>query len=457
MADNELIGNDTGLLPFSLEAEQSVLGAILIEPESISDVAVRLKPEHFYLPQHKAIYSIMMDLELEQSGSIDTIVVLERLKKENVYDDAGGKSYLLELAQTVPSVANIESYAEIILEKFYVRSLILASREIINKATLGEDDAQKLVDFAEQKIYDIRQNKSVTGLKLLREIINFEVLETLDKLKNEQYKGDYEGIKCGISPVDNVTTGFHKGDLVILGARPGMGKTSMALNFARNMAMDGKTVCFFSLEMTREQVADRMLSNEASIPSEKMRTGDLSAEEWVRLVQASERLGKLSMYIDETSNITVPEMKARLRRQDKVDIVIVDYLGIMNSAKSYNGNRALEISEITRNLKVMAKELGVPIIACAQLNRGTEAKGKSHVPALADLRDSGSIEQDADIVMFLYREAYYKDEQENPEEVNQNEARLKIAKNRHGRQDDIKLRWDGEFTRFTAIANYDEQ
>ena len=457
MADNNIIGEQSQLLPFSLEAEQSVLGAILIEPNSISEVAVRLKPEHFYLPQHQAIYNIMMDLELERAGSIDTIMVLERLKAEGVYDDAGGKSYLLELAQIVPTAANIESYASIVLEKFYIRSLILASREIINKASLGEDDAQKLMDFAEQRIYDIRRDRSVVGLKLLKEIINFEVLEVLDKLKNEEFKSEYEGIKCGISPVDNVTTGFHKGDLVILGARPGMGKTSLALNFASNMAADGKAVCFFSLEMTRKQVADRLISNAASIPSEKMRTGDLSEEEWVRLIQASERLGKLPIYIDETSDITVPEIKARLRRQDKVDVVIIDYLGIMNSAKNYNGNRALEISEITRNLKIMAKELGVPIICCAQLNRGTETKGKSHIPALADLRDSGSIEQDADSVMFIYREDYYKDEKENPEDVKKNEAFLKIAKNRHGRQDTIKLRWDGEFTRFTAIANYDEQ
>ena len=457
MADNNVIGEQSQLLPFSLEAEQSVLGAILIEPNAISEVAVRLKPEHFYLPQHQAIYNIMMDLELERAGSIDTIVVLERLKAEGVYDDAGGKSYLLELAQIVPTAANIESYASIVLEKFYVRSLILASREIINKASLGEDDAQKLMDFAEQRIYDIRRDRSVVGLKLLKEIINFEVLEVLDKLKNEEFKSEFEGIKCGIAPVDNVTTGFHKGDLVILGARPGMGKTSLALNFAMNMANDGKTVCFFSLEMTRKQVADRLISNAASIPSEKMRTGELSEEEWVRLIQASERLGKLPIYIDETSDITVPEIKARLRRQDKVDVVIIDYLGIMNSAKNYNGNRALEISEITRNLKIMAKELGVPIICCAQLNRGTEVKGKSHIPALADLRDSGSIEQDADSVMFIYREDYYSDEKENPEEVKKNEAYLKIAKNRHGRQDTIKLRWDGEFTRFTAIANYNEQ
>ena len=457
MADNNVIGEQSQLLPFSLEAEQSVLGAILIEPNAISEVAVRLKPEHFYLPQHQAIYNIMMDLELERAGSIDTIVVLERLKAEGVYDDAGGKSYLLELAQIVPTAANIESYASIVLEKFYVRSLILASREIINKASLGEDDAQKLMDFAEQRIYDIRRDRSVVGLKLLKEIINFEVLEVLDKLKNEEFKSEFEGIKCGISPVDKVTTGFHKGDLVILGARPGMGKTSLALNFAMNMANDGKTVCFFSLEMTRKQVADRLISNAASIPSEKMRTGELSEEEWVRLIQASERLGKLPIYIDETSDITVPEIKARLRRQDKVDVVIIDYLGIMNSAKNYNGNRALEISEITRNLKIMAKELGVPIICCAQLNRGTEVKGKSHIPALADLRDSGSIEQDADSVMFIYREDYYSDEKENPEEVKKNEAYLKIAKNRHGRQDTIKLRWDGEFTRFTAIANYNEQ
>ncbi len=467
MADNGIIGTDGQLLPFSLEAEQSVLGAILIDPASISLVATKLRPEHFYLPQHKEIFSIMMDLEMAESGSVDTVVVLEKLKSKGVYDDAGGKSYLIELAQIVPSASNIESYADIVVEKYYVRSLILASREIINRAFQtaskkdGDSDdeysAEKLMDYAEQQIYEIRRDQVEGGLRLLKDVINYELLDTLDKIQSVEYKSDYEGIKCGISPIDSVTTGFHKGDLIILGARPGMGKTSMALNFAQNMAAAGKVVCFFSLEMTREQVASRLLSNVASVPSEKMRTGDISPEEWERIIPASEQLGKLPIYIDETTNITAQKMKARLMRMDKVDVVIVDYLGIMNSAKDYRGNRVQEISEITRNLKVMGKELKVPIICCAQLNRGTEVKGKSHVPALSDLRDSGSIEQDADIVMFLYRDAYYSDEKENPEEVNNNEAHVKIAKNRHGRQADITLRWDGEFTRFTAVSNLDEQ
>ena len=273
----------------------------------------------------------------------------------------------------------------------------------------------------------------------------------MTKLTDPETREDYVGIPTGISTLDKVTTGLNKSDLIILGARPGMGKTSLALNIARNVAVNSKkTVCFFSLEMSRDQLAQRMLSNEASIESEKLRTGELSADEWTRLAAAGKNFSDVELYFDETPGITVPEMKAKLRRMRKVDLVIIDYLGLMGSAKKTE-NRVQEVSEITRNLKGMAKQLNIPVIACAQLSRGTEAKGKSHKPALSDLRESGSIEQDADLVLFIYRENYYDAEKTGEDQVTDpNKAEIIVAKNRHGSTDTVELYWDGKFTRFAS-------
>lgn len=451
MADNDrFIDFEGQALPFSTEAEQSVLGAILIDPPSILMVGDILKPEYFYIPQHKAIYSALANM-FELNMSIDFITLLERLKSMGTYDEAGGKAYLTQLVQMVPSAANILSYALIIREKFYVRSLILAARDIINDSTGGVADASLLLDSAEQRIFEIRQGRETTGLKHIRDVIQQETYDRLTKISNPETKEDYLGIPSGISELDKVITGLNKSDLIILGARPGMGKTSFALNIARNVAVgSGRTVCFFSLEMTRDQLAQRMISNEASIKSEKLRTGELSTDEWTRIAQAGETLCGADIYFDETSGITVPEMKARLRRLKQVDLVIIDYLQLMKSAKRTE-NRVQEVSDITRNLKIMAKELAVPVIVCAQLSRGTEAKGKSHRPGLADLRESGSIEQDADIVLFLYREDYYAQENDDPDnQPDQHKAECIVAKNRHGETRTVDLHWDGQFTRFTA-------
>ncbi len=438
-------------VPFSLEAEQSVLGGILIDPSSITRVADTIKSEHFYLPQHQAIYTVMSNM-FQLSARIDTVTVLDELKKSGVYDEAGGKAYLVQLAQTVPSVANIESYAAIVREKYYMRSLISAARDIISDTTEGAADAGVLLDSAEQRIFEIRQGKEVSGLRHIKDIIVNETLDRIDKISNPETKGDYIGIPCGISDLDRIITGLNKSDLIILGARPGMGKTSFALNIARNVAVQqDKSVCFFSLEMTRDQLAQRMLSDEASIKSDKLRTGEISGAEWTRLVQASDVLSKAPIYFDESSGITVPEIKAKVRRMKKADLIIIDYLQLMRSARRTE-NRVQEVSDITRNLKIMAKDLGVPVLVCAQLSRGTEVKGKSHRPQLADLRESGSIEQDADIVLFLYRESYYQADGEDDGESQPDEtsAEVIVAKNRHGETGAVKLHWAGEFTRFTA-------
>ncbi len=453
MAEEKLIYNlDGARSPYSLEAEQAILGAILIDPKCLNEIAVQIKPEYFFIPQHRAIYTAMASM-FELSQIIDFVSLLEKLKKDGVYDEAGGKAYLTNLIQMVASSANVLTYVAILRERYYARALMAAAQDIIKDVNDNTTDSGALLESAEQKIYDIRQGREVSGLTHIKSVIETETYDRLAKMADPETRNDYIGIPCGIGALDKMITGLNKSDLIILGARPGMGKTSFALNIVRNVAMAAnKTVCFFSLEMSRDQLAQRMLSSEAGIKSEKLRTGELTDDEWTRLAQAGENLSKANIYFDETSNITVPEMKAKLRRMKPApDLVVIDYLGLMKSARQID-NRVQEVSEITRNLKIMAKELKVPVIACAQLSRGTEAKGKSHKPALSDLRDSGSIEQDADIVLFLYRETYYDNEKTDDEDKGDpNKAECIVAKNRHGEIGTVDLYWDGQFTRFTSV------
>lgn len=455
MAEERLIYDiDGSRLPYSVEAEQAVLGSVIIDPKCLTDIATSMKTEYFYIPQHREIYAAMASM-YELSQTIDFVSLLEKLKTDGVYDEAGGKAYLTELVQRVPSSANVLTYVAIIRERYYARALMTAAQGIIKDINDNELDSGKLLDSAEQRIYEIRQGRDITGLTHIKSVIENETYDRLSKMNDPETRDDYIGIPCGIGELDKMITGLNKSDLIILGARPGMGKTSFALNIVRNVAVNtGKTVCFFSLEMTRDQLAQRMLSSEAGIKSEKLRTGELDDDEWTRLAQAGESLSKANIYFDESSNITVPEMKAKLRRMNKVDLVVIDYLGLMHSPRNID-NRVQEISEITRNLKIMAKDLKVPIIACAQLSRGTEGKGKSHRPALSDLRDSGSIEQDADIVLFLYRDAYYDNEKSDDEDrSDQSRAECIVAKNRHGEIGTVDLHWDGQYTRFTSVDVY---
>ncbi len=444
-------------LPFSNEAEQSVLGSILIDPPSINLVLDRLKAEYFYIPQNRKIFEILTAMSMS-SKTIDFVTVLEQLKSENLYDDAGGKQYLSTIVSTVPTSANIGTYADIIRDRFYMRSLITASRDIIEKASEGGRTGE-LMDYAEQRVYEIRQGRELSGLKRIDDIIIGETFDRLTKLTNEETRKDYIGISTGFSGLDKLITGLNKSDLIIIGARPGMGKTAFALNVARNVAVnENKTVAFFSLEMSRDQLAQRILSSEAMISSGKMRTGELTTEEWNRLAEASRKLNNVPLYFDESSGITVPEIKAKIRRMNPApDVVMIDYLGLMQSAVKKE-NRAQEISDITRNLKILAKEMKITVIACAQLNREVDSKSqKTHIPQLSDLRESGSIEQDADIVLFMYRKNYYaKSEDENgntipqdPEEMSK--AKCIVAKNRHGGIDSVPLHWDGEFTKFSSV------
>ena len=452
MSDEKMIFDiDGGRIPYSVEAEQAVIGSLIVDPKCIVDIATQIKSEYFYIPQHREIYNAITSM-YELSQTIDFVSLLEKLKKSGTYDEAGGKAYLAQLAQTVPSSANVLTYVAIVRERYYARALMGAAQNIIKDINENTKDSGTLLDSAEQRIYEIREGREISGLTHIKQVIETETYDRLAKMSDPETREDYIGIPCGISELDKVITGLNKSDLIILGARPGMGKTSFALNIARNVAVNaGKTVCFFSLEMTRDQLAQRLLSSEAGIKSEKLRTGELDADEWTRLAQAGDNLSKANIYFDESSNITVPEMKAKLRRMKRVDLVIIDYLGLMHSAKATD-NRVQEISEITRSLKIMAKELKVPIIACAQLSRGTETKGKSHKPMLADLRDSGSIEQDADIVLFLYRETYYDNEKSPDQDTSDpNKSECIVAKNRHGETKTIELHWDGQYTRFTSV------
>ena len=439
---------------YSFEAEQAVLGSILVEPESFSIAASSLRSEYFYYPQHKAIFSIMERLDLA-NGKVDLLMVLEALRSEKVFsDDAAGKQYLVQLADFVPSAANIENYCKIVKDKFYIRTLVDISNEIIEMAENSGEDADTLLDNAEQRIYDIRQGRSEAGPASLESLIK-SVYDHLNKLNSED-KELYKGIPTGFPDFDDMCTGLNKSDLVIIGARPAMGKTSFALNMARNVAVKTKKkVLFFSLERSKEQLAQRVISTEARIPSQKMRTGDLTPNEWDALFSACLFLTDIPLYFDDTSSVTVPEMKSKVRRLKGTCAVFVDYLQLMQSAKRTE-SRVQEVTEITRSLKLMAKDLMIPVVVCAQLSRSTESRGnKSHKPQLADLRESGSIEQDADIVAMLYREDYYqtdeKTEEEGEKKVNVNLAQLLVEKNRHGPTGSIKLAWNPMFTLYTCI------
>ena len=447
MSDAVTAGYNGLNLPFSPEAEQSVLGAVLLDSSCMDRVAEILpKPEYFYLTSNRLIFGAMLQMFTE-GHPIDFVTVLECLKKLGDFDEAEGKTYLLQLAQLVPSISNVESYARIVRDKFDVRTLITTARDIVEEASAGEADAATLLDSAEQRIFDIRRGKNMQGLQKIDEII-LDEFDRLDRL-NSPDADQYRGVPTGIKELDDTITGLNRTDFILLGARPGMGKTSFALNIARHAAVKAdKRVAFFSLEMSKEQLVSRLLSTEAMVEGTKLRTGKLSEDEWIRLIEAGDILSKTQLYFDDNPSITVPEIKAKLRRLKNVDLVVIDYLQLMTSSMRID-NRVQEISQITRNLKIMAKELNVPVLTLSQLARDSE-KRTNHRPVLSDLRDSGSIEQDADIVLFLYREDYYQDSETPAEDGDRNQSECIIAKNRHGETKTVPLHWQGEYMRFTA-------
>ena len=440
-------------LPVSVEAEQSVLGSILLKPaECFEAIAGMLTAEDFYMKEHQLIFSAMQEMFLA-SSRIDTITLVNKLVENGSRDEAGGIQYIAQIAEIVPTAANVRDYATIVHDKALLRRLIGVTDEISAMAYAEQGKAEDIIDASEQMIFDLAEKKQSAKFQHIRDIIS-TVYQDIVRLSEN--KGEPEGVKTGFSGLDRVLVQLASGDLVIVGARPGMGKTSFAMNLATNFSKTSdKAVCVFSLEMSCEQIVTRMLSSEAMVDSYSLRSGEIKPDDWVRLADAASSLAGCNIYVDDSSSISVADMKAKLRRVKNLGLVLVDYLQLMQSNKKTD-NRVQEVSDISRNLKIMAKDLGVPIICCAQLSRGNEGRTDKK-PMLSDLRDSGAIEQDADIVMFLYRSEYYNTQQEgneNPQSANT--AEVIIAKNRHGSVGSVQMGWIGQFTKFRTLDNTEE-
>jgi replicative DNA helicase len=430
-------------LPYSAEAEQAVLGAIIVDSRVIDEVGGIILPEHFYHGQNAAIYKEMV-LMSNAGNPVDLVTVLDAVKTAGVFgSDEDAKLYLYNIAETVPTISNAASYARIVYEKYLMRSLINACREIIENAG-GQESASTLLDFAEQRIYEIRAGRDNTELWQLDSVL-LNVIDHLSRLSGPD-RDRYKGVPTGYGLLDKALTGLNRSDLIILAARPGVGKTSLALNISTNVAVDRDiSVAFFSLEMTKMQLAQRVLSSVSGVESAAFRTGDIRPDQWSSIAEATGRLSRTGIFIDDTSVISVQEMKAKARRVKNLGLVVVDYLQLMGG--SSRESRVNEISDITRAFKVMAKDLDVPVMLLSQLSRDNEKQ--SRPPRLSDLRDSGSIEQDADVVLFLHRDAALPEA-----DMENSEIQLIVAKNRHGETTRLRLAWDGEHTRFYSSENY---
>ena len=435
--------------PFSMIAEQSLLGSVLIDPEKLNEIAGEIAPEDFYISEHSKIFDAMLGL-YRVNGMIDLVTLIDQLVQRGVYDKSGGEDYIRTLGEVVPSALNIKDYAKIVKDKSVLRKLIEVSGDISDKAYSEQDSVDSILENAEKSIFDIAQKKETKSFTHIRDAL-MQVYDHLHELNTN--KEATQGVATGFSGLDGVLAGMGKSDLIIVGARPGMGKTSFVLNVGTNVARaTGKAVCIFSLEMSAEQLVTRVVSSEAMIDSHKLRTGELAPEDWDALAHTSEWLSKCNILIDDTAGITVMGMKSKLRRVENLGLVVIDYLQLMQSDRK-SDNRAQEVSEISRSIKLMAKELNVPVVCCAQLNRAAE-KNSDKRPMLSDLRDSGSIEQDADAVLFLYRSEYYQKDDDNngepPPEANT--AEVIVAKNRHGSTNTVKVGWIGKYTKFRSIA-----
>ena len=439
-------------LPFSLIAEQSLLGSVLVDPESFNEIADLVAMADFYLEEHQQIFSAMHELFLT-SRDIDVVTLIDMLVQKGIYTKSGGEQYIRTIAEVVPNALNVKDYARIVKDKSILRQLISACEEVGEVAYSEQDDVAHILDSAENKIFAIAQGKDTKNFRHIREVIG-DVYDHLHDLVDN--KEASQGTPTGFSGLDRVLAGMGKSDLVLVGARPGMGKTSFCLNIATNVAAQTKkTVCIFSLEMSAEQLVNRIISSEAMVDSHAMRTGELSQDDWNSIAHATTRLSACDILIDDTSGITVTGMKAKLRRVKNLGLVVIDYLQLMQS-DGRNDNRVQEVAEISRAMKIMAKDLMVPIVCCAQLSRGPESRTDKK-PMLSDLRDSGAIEQDADVVMFLYRDEYYKiSDTADPNADSTGIAEVIVAKNRHGSTGTVKMGWIGKFTKFRTLVNENE-
>ena len=436
-------------LPASVEAEVSVLGSMLQDTEAVLRATEQLRPDDFSLPEHQELFRVMLSLS-QAHTPIDLVTVHAELERKGLLEGIGGDACLVRLINQVPTTVNVKAYLNLVREKSTLRKLIHASQGILQDCYAQQKDLPEVLASAEKAIFDIALNRSEgETLKPLRDVLvgTYEQIEDLAR-----NRGKIAGVPTGFYDLDNLLTGLHGGELVVLGARPAMGKTSLAMNIASHASMDyGKTVAVFTLEMPREQIAMRMLCSEARVDMQRVRKGTLSDEEWIRLAKSLGPMANAPMYIDDTAGITPTQLRSRCRRlmmDASLDLVVLDYLGLMH-ADSRVENRQLEVSEISRQLKAIALELKIPVLACAQLSRANRDRIDKR-PVLSDLRDSGSIEQDADVVMFLHREEYY-----NKETEDKNIGEVIIAKQRSGPLGTVKLAWLSEHTTFANLSRED--
>ena len=455
------------LPPQAPELEQAVLGALLLEKDAINVITEVLKADSFYDPKHKNIYEAIVNL-WQNGSAVDILTVSQELKKQGTIDISGGAYYVTSLTNRVASAANIEYHARIIAQKYLQRELIRISGEISTEAYEDGTDAFELLDSAERKLFEVSQGNIKKDYRAISGVVQEAIIE-IESLRGKE--GGLTGIPSGFSKLDRVTSGFQKSELIIIAARPGMGKTAFALSVARNACMANteklRGVAIFSLEMSSRQLVTRMISAEAEIESDKLKKGTLADHEWQQLNSKIAKLSDAPIFIDDTPAISVFELRAkcrRLKQQSNIEMIIVDYLQLMrgDDANNKNGNREQEVSYISRSLKALAKELDVPIIALAQLSRQSEKRGSGSTPGtqtgrpiLSDLRESGSIEQDADMVMFIYRPDYYKLQEWDDGTPCEGEAEIMIAKHRNGELAHVRLRFIGKYTKFAEKTDFE--
>ncbi len=439
-------------MPHSLEGEQAVLGSMLIDPDCIKDVMDKLQPGDFYLRQNREIFETIYSM-FTYARPVDGITVAEEMQKNGTYDDNTTRSYLAQLMEITPTSANVMEYVKIVRDKALLRAVAQAASEITAMVQEGTGAASDTLEAAEQRIFAIRRGQSAKDMVPLRQVLP----EVLDRLSEMSESEDHlPGLSTGLSAVDAKITGLNKSDLLVLAARPGMGKTSFALNIALNVAKASqKTVAIFSLEMSSEQLVTRLLASEALVENNRLKTGELRETDWQKIADASTVLNRMDIRIDDNPMLSAADMNAKCRRLDNLGLVIIDYLQLMTSAagKGFGGeSRQQVVSDISRTLKIMAKELDVPVICLSQLSRANEKRDDKR-PMLSDLRESGAVEQDADIVLFLYRDDYYNEDSEK-----HNIAECIVAKNRHGETGKVELKWQPEYTTFATLEKrYDEE
>ncbi|HBJ1648362.1 TPA: replicative DNA helicase, partial [Clostridium botulinum] len=429
-------------LPQSIEAEQSVIGSMIIDKSAIAKVLESLEEEDFYRDGHKVIFRAILDM-FRKDMAVDLVTLLESLKSTEMLERAGGVTYITEISASVPTTANLSSYIKIVEEKSVLRKLIKASTSIIESSYNNQGEVENVLDGAEKRIFDIAEKKTSKDFEPLSDVLERGFLE-IERLFNN--RGEITGVGSGFSDLDSKTSGFQKGDMILIAARPSMGKTTFALNIAEHAALrEGKSVVIFSLEMSKEQLAYKLLCSEANVDMLRLRTGELDDKDWENIAKATGPLAKAKVYIDDTAGVSVMEMRSKCRRlkmEYGIDLIVIDYLQLMSGSTGSSDNRQQEVSEISRSIKALAKEMECPVIALSQLSRAPEQRA-DHRPMLSDLRESGSIEQDADLVMFLYRDEYY-----NKETEDKNIGECIIAKQRNGPVGTAKLAWLGQYSKF---------